>query len=463
MKPDFKLQILLLFVIELFVIASCKTDKSNWPQFRGPENNMIVSGSLPESWNDSMNIKWSVPLTGTGWSSPIVYGDKIFITTSVIEQEAPKPETTQQPNNSPVNTKIGQQVPPPPPPVDDTTFMKEVWRWELTCFDANTGKEMWKQVARKGNPSIKKHAGTSYASETPVTDGNIVIAYFGMHGVYCYDFTGKLLWENDLGAYKTLNGWGTGSSPVIWKNIVYVLVDNEEKSFLVALDANTGNEKWRTDRDEKTTYSTPVIWHNKLRTELVTNGKTARSYDPLTGKLFWELKMNGEMAVPSPVYDKEHVYVGIAGRTGKKGTIYAVKSGAEGDITPIDSSLTSDGVSWSLPGGGPANPSPLLYNGYIYLLSGRGGELSCIDAGTGKQVYFNKIENVSACWAAPWICNDKLYFYDEKGITQVIQPGKEFKVLAKNTLDDKFWASPATSGNSYIIRGVEKLYCISSK
>jgi outer membrane protein assembly factor BamB len=338
--------------------------------------------------------------------------------------------------------------------------MKEVWRWELLCIDANTGKELWKQVAHKGSPRIKKHASTSYASETVVTDEKIVIAYFGMTGIYCYDFTGKLLWEKDLGAFKTLNGWGTGSSPVLWQNTVFVQLDNEENSIITALDATTGKEKWTADRDEKTTYSTPVIWQNNLRAELVTNGKIARSYDPASGKMLWQLKMAGEMAVPSPVYDKEHVYVGIAGGRGAKGSLYAVKAGAEGDITPADSGLVSAGVTWSLPGGGPANPSPILHNGLLYLLSGRGGVLTCVEAATGKQIYSEKIEKVGACWATPWICNNKLYFYDEKGVTQVIQTGKEFKVLSQNVLNDKFWASPAISGNNYIFRGVGKLYCI---
>lgn len=446
------------------LIYSCSPTSSNWPQFRGPENNMVAHGNnLPTVWKDSLNIKWSYDLTGTGWSSPIVFGDKIFITSAFLEKAAPVAEQpVQQPPlpAAPGNKPGVQQSPPPPPKAEDNSYTKEVYRWELTCIELKSGKELWKQVARNGSPKTKKHAASTYACETPVTDGKRVYAYFGMTGVYCYDLNGNPLWQKDLGAFKTLNGWGTGSSPVIFQNILYVQVDNEEHSFLMALDAATGNQKWRVDRDEKTNYSTPVIWKNMARTELVTTGKIARSYGPATGNLFWELKMGGEMAIPSPVYDSEHIYLGNAGGRDKQGILYSIKAGAKGDITPADSGLISSGVEWTVREAGISNPSPLLYNGLLYLLTGGGGELSCLDATSGELVYKEKVENVGACWASPWACGDKICFYDEKGVTQVIQAGKEFKVLSPNTLDDKFWASVAITNDAYIFKGVKKLFCV---
>ena len=327
----------------------------------------------------------------------------------------------------------------------------------------NTGKEVWKKTVRTGAPFFKKHAANNYACETPVTDGKRIYAYFGMNGLFCLDLNGTILWEKYPEVYKTLNGWGTGSSPVLYNNMLFIQADNEENSYLMALDAATGIEKWKVARSEKTTYSTPVIWKNEQRTELVTTGKTARSYEPETGKLLWELNMGGEMAVLSPVYDKNRVYVGIAGGRETKGVFCAVKAGATGDITPADSGLVSAGVAWTIRGTQISNPSPLLYNGLIYLMSGRGGELCCIDASTGEEIYRQKLEKVGSCWATPWINNEKIYLYDEKGVTQVLQSGKEFSVLSQNTLKDKFWTSVAVTEKAYIFKGVEKIFCVQKK
>lgn len=450
----------ILIICCSLILFSCTPKSTGWPQFRGPENNMIASGTnYATEWNDSLNVLWSADLTGTGWSSPIVYGDQIFITSAFLEKAAPAEAKPEQSTPS-QGQNPGAQQGPPPPVAEDSTYLQEVYRWELTCFDLKTGKELWKQVARTGSPQIKKHAGSTYACETPVTDGKRVYAYFGMTGVYCYDLTGKRLWQKDLGSFKTLNGWGTGSSPVIYQDVLYVQVDNEEHSFLVALDAASGNEKWKVDRDEKTNYSTPVIWENKIRTALVTTGKTARAYDPTTGKLVWELKMGGQMSIPSPVYDGEHIYLGNAGGPGKSGVIYSVKAGAIGDITPADSGLVSSGVEWTMKNAGLSNPSPLLHNGLLYLLSGRGGELQCLNASSGELIYLEKMDQVGACWASPWAVGDQICFFDERGNTHMIQAGKEFKEIRKNSLDDKFWASVAITEDAYIFRGVKKLWCV---
>ncbi|HER08778.1 MAG TPA: pyrrolo-quinoline quinone [Bacteroides sp.] len=434
--------------VALFALAAVITScADNWNQFRGPDQDMVVRvKKLPAEWGEGNNVAWTYDIEGEGWSSPVVWGHRVFITADIPEEITPRPEQ-----------RAGQ---PAGPPQDDRGFMQDIYRWEVICLDLITGKEIWKKVARRGNPRVSKNPATTYASETPVTDGKRLYAYFGMHGLFCYDMDGKLLWEKDLGAFETQNGWGTGSSPVLHKGVLYVQVDNEEQSFLVALDAATGDEKWRSDRREKTSYSTPFIWENSMRTELVTGGETARSYDPETGKILWELFMAGRYSIPSPVADKEYLYLGNAGFRNIPGTLFAVKAGAEGDLTPGEGSEAGPGILWFNLDAPTGNPSPLLYDGLLYMLSSRGGEVSCIDPATGAFVYREKVEDAGACWASPWAHDGKIYFYDEKGMTSVLQAGKEFEVLARYSLDDRFWASVAATPDAYIFRGVERLYCI---
>lgn len=465
MKQKTRLQLMILCVVfsSTLIFSSCT---SNWPQFRGSENNMVAKGkNLPTEWGNDKNIKWTCDLSGTGWSSPIVWENKVFISSAFLETKAPRPvqETPPPPpmpkqGNAPI---VAKTLPPQQPQQkEDNSFLNDIYRWEVTCLDLKTGKELWKQVAYKGNPKVKTHDGNGYASETPVTDGKRIYVYFGMTGLFCYDLDGKLLWQKDLGAYETQNGWGTSSSPVIYQDILYLQIDNEVSSFLVALDASTGVQKWKAERDEKTNYSTPIIWKNKVRTELVVLGKKARSYDLITGKILWQLKLGGGNSIPCPVSNTEHLYIGNSGGREEKGTLFSVNAGAEGDITLPEGKLVSSSVEWSIPDAGTGNPSPLLYNDLIYLLGGR-GEIRCIDAATGTVVYKNKIADVAACWASPWANNDRIFFTDEKGVTQVIKAGKQFEVLTTNKLDDKFWSSIAITDDAYLFKGVARLYCIS--
>jgi len=429
--------IILGFVL---LLASCSNN--NWPQFRGPDNNMVaVNANLPDDWGIGKNIRWTYDLTGTGWSSPVVWGNKVFIASAFAEKKAPE-----KPDNYELQ--------------EDTSYRNDIYRWEVTCIDLKTGKKLWQEVARKGSPRGSAQSGNTYASETPVTDGKRVYVYFGMTGVYCYDLNGKLLWQKDPGAWPTLNGWGTGSSPVIYKDLLFLQVDNEKSSFVVALNAATGEEKWRAERQEKTNYCTPVIWKNTIRDELVTAGKFARSYDPATGKLLWQLNMGGEMSIASPVADKDHLYIGIASGYEAKGNFFSVIAGAEGDITPPEGQRISKGVAWSQPKAEVGSTSPLLHNGLIYFLGGRGGKMACFDAATGDSVYRAKADSMAGCWASPWANNDKIFLTDEKGTTHVFRAGKKFEALSKNKLDDKFWSSVAITKDAYILKGVKSLYCI---
>jgi|WetSurMetagenome_2_1015567.scaffolds.fasta_scaffold00003_41 outer membrane protein assembly factor BamB len=465
----------------IIIFTSC-SQKQNWPQFRGPNSNMIsVAKDLPEEWDSVKNVAWTYKLDGAGWSSPIVWGDKIFFTSCFPEKVAPVPERNpmQTPPPPPASSRPGQapmggqqpqtgQGPRPgpgqpgaPPQEDtDTAYKEEVYRWEITCVDLTSGKELWKQVAFHGNPGAKKHPMNNYATETPAADGERVFAYFGNTGLFCYDLDGKLLWKKDFGTNKVLNGWGTGSSPLVFNGSLFIQNDNEENSFIVSLDAKTGEEKWRMQREEKTNYSTPYIWTNKIRSELIVNGKTARSYDPETGKLLWELNTGGEQTIPSPVGDENTLYIGNAGGQNAKGNLYAVKAGAEGDINPAEGATTSNGVLWIFPDAGLGNGSPLLYEGHYYIIGSRGGEIKCIKAGDGSLVYKERISGTGAVWASPWIYNGKVWFLDDKGVTRSFTAGDKFELVSDNRLKDTFWASVAITDNGYVFKGVKALYCV---
>jgi outer membrane protein assembly factor BamB len=447
------------------IFSSCTNN--NWPQFRGPEASMTAQGrNLPTEWGKDTNVIWTFDFEGNSWSSPVIWGDKVFITSAVgvkakpigVFESRPEPEPEEDDDS-----EAGQERPQGPPPQHepDTSYFEEIYRWEVTCLDVNTGEVIWTQIAYEGNPRTGiNRGGSSYANETPATDGKRIYVYFGTLGMFCYDMEGKFLWQKDLGAYKTLNEWGTGSSPVVYQDIVYQQVDNEESSFIAALDAATGEQIWKAPRDEKTNYSTPVIWKNSVRTELVAAGKTVRSYDLKTGKVLWELRTGGEMSIPSPVPDKDRIYLGNAGGHQTPGSLCEVKAGAEGDITPAAGELKGTWVEWSNPEAGTGNPTPLVYKGLVYILSGRGGEVTCFDALTGKEVYKEKAEKVAGCWASPWAAGNNIGFIDERGLTTLIRAGKKFEVVAQNKLDDRVWASIGIAGNRYIIKGAERIYCV---
>lgn len=471
-------------VVTLLVASSC-SQKQNWPQFRGPGSNMLTEAmNLPLEWGNDKNVKWTYKMEGSGWSSPVVWDNKIFIVSAfpenIVSEPLPKnasqlseeQDTVENEGNPPdqdidegplqnADSAHAQNGPQPKElPVEaDTAFRKDVYRWEVTCINLNTGKEIWKQVAFKGSPRVKKHSLNSYASETPVTDGKRLYAYFGMTGLYCYDMNGKQLWQKDMGAFTTQKGWGTGASPVVYKDILYIQNDNEVNSFVIAIDAATGNEIWRMKRDEKTTYSTPYIWKNNIRDELVILGKTARSYDLNTGKILWELKLGGEQSVPSPTGDETHIYIANGGGREVKSNLYSVKAGAEGDITPADGITSNNFVDWIFQDANPGNPSPLLYKGNIYYF-GEKSELICINAASGKKVYNHRLKGLTEIWASPWAYDDKIFFIDARGVTRIVKAGEKFELLSQNKLKDRIWASVAITGNAYIFKGADLLYCV---
>ncbi len=407
---------------------------ADWPQFRGPHStNRVEATELPATWSAEENLAWHTRIPGRGWSSPVIWGNKVFVTSAVMVEK---------------------------PAEADRRLTGGKFSWEVRCLDLTTGIILWKQVATSGSPRIATHRSNTYASESPLTDGERLYVYFGMTGLFCYGLDGELLWKKDLGAYAMQGDWGTSSSPALHEEKLYLQIDNEEDSFLVALDRTTGDEIWRIAREEKSNWSTPVIWRNKHRTELVTAGQKVRSYHPDTGKLLWELSIGGGRCTASPTGAGELLYVGSEAREGGGGFLFAVKAGATGDITPAPGESTSASVLWSQPNAGPPMASPLIHEGLVYILQRRNGIVSAYNAQTGETAYRKRMPGAQAFWATPWIYDGKIFCLDDSGTTHVLKPGPEFEVLAQNSIDDQFWASPAFADGSIVLRGVDGVYCV---
>jgi outer membrane protein assembly factor BamB len=286
-----------------------------------------------------------------------------------------------------------------------------------------------------------------------------------MMGLYCYDMAGKLHWHRDLGTYETRAGWGTASSPSLFEGKLFLQFDNQQQSFLVALDAETGHELWRVKRDEVTQYSTPIVWRNSRRNELVAGGEVTRSYDPATGKLLWKLDMAKGRSSATPLAVGDRLYVGTefrnrGGPDDGGGFLFAVKPGGSGDITPPAGADSSEFIAWTTADSGIQMASPVLCRGHIFLLERRLNIVNCIDAETGAKVYRTRIPGSRAFWASPWTCGDCVYCLDDAGTTFVLAGGSQLQVLRQNVIDERAWSTPAIANGALFLRTIDSLYCI---
>ena len=438
----------------------------DWPGFRGQGGcGVSAETGLPARWGAEENVAWKAKVPGYGWSSPVVWGDKVFVTTAVSDKQAkpggfgggfpgggfPPRGGRRGSGGFPGGRGTGGRAP------------AAVYRWEVYCLNKADGKVLWQQVAREARPAVGVNSFNTYATETPVTDGERLYAYFGNTGVFCYDLAGKLLWKKGLGAYRMQLGHGTGSSPALGGERLFIQCDNEEKSFLVALDKKTGKELWRVDRPERSTWSTPLVWKAKGRTEVVCGGaRKVRSYDPATGKQLWELGGMTAACQASPVADAERLYFGTSLRPSGAGPLYAVKAGAAGDITLKEGEESNAGVAWVRARSGPALASPLLYQGYLYVLEQRGGFLSCYGAKTGQPAYSKqRLPGGRGFTASPWAYEGKVFCLADDGKAFVVRAGPEYKLLGTNALNgETCWATPAVAGGALILRSVDYLYCL---
>ncbi len=416
----------------------------------------------PDRWSATDNIGWKTDIPGLGWSSPIVWNRRIYLTTCVNTAPDRKP-------------RKGLYL----EDVDATKYPREtsVHLWKTICLDLTTGKIVWEQTASEGVPAKPHHIKNTLASETPTTDGERLYVLFGNLGLFCYSLDGRPLWKVPIPARNTKYGWGTSMSPVVFGERVYYADDNEEKSSLVAVDKRTGKEVWRVSRREQTNYSTPHIWETPNRTELVISGiNWVTSYD-LSGKELWKIKGKSILAIPTPLAHDGLLYVTSGHVIWGKHRIYAIRPGAKGDISPPDdekdektaatpeSPVVAKGLDphivWYRKIG-PYHPTPLIVGNYLYVLFDR-GILVCFDARTGKLVFDKqRLAKGTAFTSSPWSYGDKLFCLNEDGVTSVVQVGPKFKSLGINALaeDDMCMATPVVVGDRLLIRTAKRIYCV---
>lgn len=433
---------LTISLLSTIVLFNSVADAGNWPQWRGPDGQGVsTEKNLPTEWSATKNIKWKTPIAGRSHSSPIVWGNKIFLTTAI--------EGPVVPGAKAVKHMMGDKEFLHP----DSIGADRKHTFKVICLNANTGKILWEQTAFEGTPYDNRHRKSSFAASTPATDGKYVYAFFGSEGLYAYEMSGKLAWKADLGKLGTV-GMGTGTSPILHDKLVLMQCDedNGEASFIVALDKKSGKEIWKTPRKVQVSWSTPILVRTAKRAELITSGTEAIvAYDPATGKELWRHKGVESNAIPSPVANNEVVFLS-AGFPTK--IVMAIRMGASGDLTD------SGNVAWKHSKGTAYVPSPILYGDYLYLTTDR-GILTCLDAKTGELVYEGGRVPIPATFtASPVAFDGKILLTSEDGDTFMVKAGPKHEVLGSNSVGEPVYASPAIADGRIFIRGEKNLYAI---
>ena len=427
--------LLLLFPAPTLTAA----DAGHWPQWRGPFNNGTARGDAPLEWSDTKNIAWKAPIPGRGHSSPIIWGDRIFVTTAVPTGKAGEgaPARDSGSRGPGGGAAAGQEH-----------------RFVVLCLDRNTGKVLWERAAKVATPHEGYHQRYgSFASNSPVTDGRRVYAFFGSRGVYCYDLDGRLLWQKEFGPLRMKNQFGEGTATVLDQDRLILNFDHDGDSFIVALDKNDGRELWRTSRDETSAWSQPLVVEYQDRRQIVVSATSkVRSYDFQTGKLIWECAGLGANAIPTPVAHNGIVYVMSGFRDPN---LMAVRLGRQGDLTG------SDAIIWTNKRGNSYTASPVLHENKLYFVTDT-GMLSCLNAATGEPYYQQqRLPKPYNFKASPVGAAGKLYLATENGDVVVMKMGEKFDVLTTNTLSGQvFISSPAVAEGSLYLRTQEALYCI---
>ncbi len=432
--------------------ANPATAKGSWPGFRGPQASGVADGqNLPDEWNGKtgQNILWHTTIPGLAHSSPIVWGNRIFVTSAISTD----PKASFRPG------LYGD---------GDASTDRSHQRWMLYALDKQTGKILWDRLAYEGEPLDKRHIKATYANSTPATDGRIVVAWFGSQGAYAYDINGKFLWKVDLGrldfgAYDVPTyEWGSASSPIIWKDLVILQCDTQTDSFIIALNANTGETVWKTDRDEIPSWGTPTVATTSKGEELIANASNfIRGYDPRTGKELWRLGGSSKITAPTPIF-ADDVLVVVSGRAPER-PIFVVKAGARGDLTLPEGKTSSDNVIWSRTGRGSYMPTPLIYNGILYVLANN-GTFDAYNLKTGAEIYRQRLPTIGSGFSASPVASDgKIYLSNEDGEILVVSAGEKFNHIATNSMGELLMATPALSDGVMYVRSAASLFAIGRK
>jgi outer membrane protein assembly factor BamB len=512
---------ILAVTLSPLALASAPNTSSNaerfWPQWRGPHMTGVAPAATPPiEWSEAKNVRWKVEIPGKGSATPVVWGDRIFVLTAIPTGEArPVPESAapQRPSGPPPGAaqapaspgtapgappapgtaaapgappgapaaapapaapaaapaapaapaQAAQPAPPGAPPgaprpgggPPRNILPEHVQQFAILAINRADGKVLWKRVLREEQPHEGTHPTATWASSSAATDGEIVLAFFGSRGLYALDMNGQPLWEKDLGDMKVKLGFGEGSTPALARDRVIVQWDDEKESFLVALDKKTGKELWRQKREEATSWASPLVVEHGGKTQIVTSATNkVRAYDAAAGELLWETPGMTQNAIPTPVH-KDGLVILTSGFRGN--ALLAVKlAEAKGDIS------ASPAIAWKLDRDTPYVPSPLLYGDLLYLLKSNNGVLTCLDAKTGERIYGpERIEAVPNVYASPIGAGGRVYVAGREGTTAVLEAGRSFKVLATNTLEDGFDASPVAVDKELYLRGRKYLYRIS--
>jgi outer membrane protein assembly factor BamB len=457
----------------LFISTTVRGQDMVWPQFRGPESNPVGKHArLAERWSKTENVEWSQEIPGRGWSSPIVTGGKVYLTTVTTEGKSKPPQAGTEYSNEYVAElrKQGLSMEEIVKRVTerDIELPSEVkLHYFLYCLNLKTGKVEWSREFHTGQPPGGRHRKNSFVSETPVTDGKFIYVYVQNLGLWAFDLKGKQVWTTPLDQHPIYLDLGGGSSPVLADNLLIVLSDNQKQQYIAAFDKQSGKQVWRTNRDlggnappvQRSGWSTPYVWRNSVRTEIVTTGPSeAVTYD-LNGKELWRMKGMAGTPVPTPFAYEGLLYL----NGGARRPLYAIRPGATGDISLKEGETSNQYVVWSQARGGTYLPSSLAYQGAIYTLT-ETGILNRYDAKTGKEIYKTRIDPAATNFTtSPWAYNGKLFCLSEEGQTFVINTGDQFQLSHVNALDDFAQASPALVGERLLIRTERRLYSIRRK